>query len=363
MKRFHCYGMKALFALTCSLFGVYADEQRNQGSLGPLYSPVPTAWRTLRGGFDILYGGAGNLYELNPNYLHYAPPIPPLPRPSLQQAQNYEQGLTVGDLDSSSLMTTIRPFAPFSYASSGTGRSSLYQFIIGYTRHLIRYNPVLAAVACMCLSVFGAWQLLPRSYLPILQRHFVVNRTNVAAGRWLSVFLSAVSHIDPWHIFFNLAALFSMGPNVQNVLERHCQQQTSSSSIILPWMSFNRHNRMQQHQLMSLLMVGAALSGSLMFLALGGASSSGLGLSAVTMALLAVYAEASPDGSIGILLGGIFPVRLPAYVLLQLLSLWSAFGSLVAMRSPQRVAHSAHLGGILFGIAFSRQILRLRPKR
>jgi membrane associated rhomboid family serine protease len=97
------------------------------------------------------------------------------------------------------------------------------------------------------------------------------------------------------------------------------------------------------------------LSGSLGFLFLGGArGANGLGLSAVTMSLLAVYAEAYPDSILGMVLAGIIPVRLPARRMLHLALLWSVGGSILDLRSPQRVAHSAHLGGLVFGIAYWR---------
>jgi membrane associated rhomboid family serine protease len=96
------------------------------------------------------------------------------------------------------------------------------------------------------------------------------------------------------------------------------------------------------------LLAGAALSGSIFFLLF---SQSGcLGLSSVTLGLLAVYARFFPDRTMGVVLAGIFPVRMPAERLLTVLLVWSAVGSLLHRRSG--VAHAAHLGGLLFGCGY-----------
>lgn len=135
------------------------------------------------------------------------------------------------------------------------------------------------------------------------------------------------------HLAVNLVAFLSFGPMVQQVL--HSKALELSSFVL-----------------------GSALSGSICSLILnyivyrnttqrGGGGC--LGLSGVTFSLFAFKAKMFPDSIIGIIVGFI-PVRLPAGILLISALVVSVFGALFATSST--IAHSAHLGGILFGIAY-----------
>jgi len=118
------------------------------------------------------------------------------------------------------------------------------------------------------------------------------------------------------------------------------------------------------------LVVGAAMSGSMVFLIKGRGAC--LGLSGVTLAFLALQAKLFPDRQLGTVLG-VFLVKVPAHLALKLLLIVSALGSLDRSSS---VAHLAHLGGLLYGMAyyelwlrrnwlrkFSRQVQTMFPRR
>jgi rhomboid-like protein len=96
------------------------------------------------------------------------------------------------------------------------------------------------------------------------------------------------------------------------------------------------------------LVVGAAIFSSHVFLLMskGGAC---MGLSGVTLAFLAFVARLRPEQELGVLFMGIIPVRMPAQVALYALLAWSLLGSIIR---KGRVAHSAHLGGLLFGMGY-----------
>ena len=79
-----------------------------------------------------------------------------------------------------------------------------------------------------------------------------------------------------------------------------------------------------------------------------------MGLSGVTLAFLALQAKFVPDQQLGTVLG-VFLVKVPAHVALKLLLIVSALGSLDRSSS---VAHSAHLGGLLYGVAYHEVWLR-----
>jgi membrane associated rhomboid family serine protease len=237
-----------------------------------------------------------------------------------------------------------------------------------------RTDPALAQVTAACIIVFVSWRHSWRSpsAAAILVRHFVCSRRNMVTGHWMGLVLSAVSHVDLWHLLFNLAALVSLGPAVRQALEQAHHGKSSNST-----------SKSSSQLLLWPLMIGAALSGSVAFLVSSKDwEECALGLSAVTSSLLAVYAQAFPDNSIGILLAGILPlplrlpafqmlrvsivlagilpapVRLPAYQMLRVFLLWSLVGSIFGMWYPQEVAHSAHLGGLLFGLGYFEFVRR-----
>lgn len=173
------------------------------------------------------------------------------------------------------------------------------------------------------------WQI--PSLHSLLMSNFVTSRSNVKKGRWSVALLSAISHVGILHLIFNLSSLLMLGPKVQGVLE-------SSRGSKWPLWQF---------------MLGAALASSALYLVLTPRGAGMLGLSGVNTALLAMYARLFPNSVLGILVAGIFPVRLSAHQLLQLTLLWSVLGTLVAYNGrTQKVAHSAHLGGLLFGLGY-----------
>ena len=259
----------------------------------------------------------------------------------------FHQPLTVGDIESlSSRRSASRveekggePLQRLFHAGS---RLSIVEYTRRYSRHLFRNHPTLAQLTAACLLVFSSWQI--QGLTPFLNQFFVCSRRNLRKGRWISLILSSISHSDVWHVLFNLAALISLGPDVQFFIGRHARYKGRWS--------------LSTNQAMWLLVTGAALSGSVFYLLFGEIRNTGggcLGLSAVTMALLAVYAQAYPDRILQIRLAGIFPLRLPAYLLLQVVTVWSLVWSIIAIGAPHRsdgIAHSAHLGGLIFGLLY-----------
>lgn len=204
-------------------------------------------------------------------------------------------------------------------------------------RAMYQSSPSLMATMVSCVMVFLAWQVRPNA--TVLRQYFVLSRANMRAFRWPSLFLSAVSHMDFWHLLVNLYGLWSFRPSVQRTLK-------------------------QVNQPLGPFLGGAALASSLAFLFLQPFSGAGgaLGLSGVTLALLAVHARTHPESILGIRLAGIVPVRMKAENLLICLTAWSFVGSLAKMHSSN-IGHAAHLGGLLFGVAYHQFALRKRILR
>jgi membrane associated rhomboid family serine protease len=257
--------------------------------------------------------------ELNPDYV--SPPW----EASLVGAEG-EGDYVVG------AEATVRDFRAGSVFSSSSSSSWLDNLKIQLAV-MYRSSPSLTVTMLACISVFLAWQVQPQA--AFLRQNFLLNRGNLRSGHWPSFLLSAVSHIDPWHLILNLMTLQSVGPSVQRSL-RHVGHSLGP------------------------FMAAAAAAGSLAFLLLSGAGgATGLGLSAVTLAMVAVYARTYPTAVLGTRIAGVVPIKMKAEKLLACLTAWSALGTFSRhMRSSSGIAHAAHLGGLLFGMAYHEMYMR-----
>jgi membrane associated rhomboid family serine protease len=111
------------------------------------------------------------------------------------------------------------------------------------------------------------------------------------------------------------------------------------------------------------LLLGGALAGSFSYLLFESGGGGCIGLSAVTLSLLAVQAQLYPQNVMAFRLMGVIPVRIQAEKALRVLLVWSLWGSLWKRAGKQGgvpIAHSAHLGGLLFGIAYHAAWVRQR---
>ncbi|HEX3988598.1 MAG TPA: rhomboid family intramembrane serine protease, partial [Verrucomicrobiae bacterium] len=90
-----------------------------------------------------------------------------------------------------------------------------------------------------------------------------------------------------------------------------------------------------------------------------------VGASAGVFGLIAAFATQAPDDPITLLLFFFFPITFPAKVLLIVeggISLLGVIGPLIHMPFEEGVAHAAHLGGMLTGIAWIRVMMSPTPR-
>jgi rhomboid-like protein len=265
------------------------------GSLAPTTTSITRLALSIRG---------GNYVELNPNW---APPGPNPHEAWLKTQESYN------DQDQS--------FVTYENVGRRPQSPSARDRFVNYVSQLHQTNPSLSISALACILVFVLWQIPPLE--PLMRNLFTCSRQNLRRDRFPSVLLSTISHASLKHLAINLLALLTAGPVVQQSLN-------ATRWPLWP------------------LLVGAAMAGSTMFLVLGGRHGSCLGLSGVTLALVAMQARIFPNKQLGLVIG-VIPVRLQAEFLLWGLLAWSVFGSI----SPQDgVAHLTHLGGLLFGMAY-----------
>jgi membrane associated rhomboid family serine protease len=310
--------MRLCMLRTCVLVSTLLFVLLDVVTVNALAKPRESSILTVR-------GGAG-LYEENPYYV----------RP-----------MTLGDLESGHYQNNgfngqqqqmQQPPVGQSYFSATTQRptsfDSVTSSIQGYFLHLYASCPAVAQTLVTCLGTFLLWQI--DSFRPILNDYFVCSRRNFFAGRWSALLLSSISHERFFHLAFNLMALVSLGIPVKQTL------QLNGKWPVWP------------------LLLGGALTGSFSYLLLdqGGC----IGLSAVTLSLLAVHAQQYPKNVMAFRLMGVIPIRIQADKALGVLLIWSLWGSLWG-KAKQRgvpVAHSAHLGGLLFGLAYHAAWVRRR---
>ncbi|KAL7545761.1 hypothetical protein ACHAWF_009114, partial [Thalassiosira exigua] len=249
---------------------------------------------------------------------------------------NYQHSPTLGDVDKdgyyrgqASYQTPLR---------SNQRPPPLTQLISAYFAEIRNFSPTLYNGTVASLLLFLVWQLPSRHVSQTLRDHFVCSHYNVIGRkRFHALVTSAFSHASFHHLAVNVYAFLTFGRSVKHTLERH--------GISL-WA----------------FVISAALFGNSAFLAFDrGRNGSCIGLSGVTLALLAFDSLVYPSKELRLFVA-FFPIVMPAYYLFLGLLCFS-FAGIFGFAGRSSVAHSTHLGGLVYGAlffeAFKRGWLRL----
>ena len=294
----HVFSVGTVLIILCGHFrscsGSHSPAINNLQRLSPR---AVTSLQNLR-------GGSPPSIELNPSYT----------------------GETVGDLEAKSRHQQLQRSSITYY---GGRPKPLPQALMDFFAALKATSPTLYVGLISVLSTFVFWQIpaLQRT----MQQNFVCSKYNIKRGRYHTILTSSVSHVSLMHLLINCYALLNFGPQVRQ----------SIASFGLPLWPFA---------------LGSALTGSLFYLLLTRDGRGCLGSSAITVALMAFFARTYPNAQLGFIVGFI-PIRLPAEHALFVIGLVSLFGSLVrGLRD--NVAHSAHLGGLVFGMIYFELLIR-----
>lgn len=255
--------------------------------------------------------------------------------PSYESNPNYQNSPTLADLDKDGFYHTTS----LQNNNQRQRPPPLTQLIRNYFAELYKYSPTLFNGTIASLILFLVWQFPSSSYVSkILRNHFVTSQYNVIQKkRYHALILSAFSHASFHHIAVNMYAYLTFGRSVKPVLARH--------GIAL-WA----------------FVLSAAIVGNLAFLVFDKGHGSCVGLSGVTLALLAFDALTYPTKELRMIVSFI-PITLPAYYLFVGLLGFSVLGILGISVGKTNVAHSTHLGGLVYGAlvyeAFKRGWLRI----
>lgn len=200
----------------------------------------------------------------------------------------------------------------------------------------------------VCVCVFAAQTLKLFFAEPLM-----LNYVWVRSGFLLNFIAYGFLHGGFWHLALNMLALYFAG----NAVERYGSRGNALAVFL-----------------------GGTVAGGLLWFALvagfaaNPAAQTLVGASAGIAALFAYFSIAHRDGEIRALLFFLIPVKMRAWmifaILLGISALGFVFTEIPSLRGAgteaaapiQTIAHSAHIGGLLFGAAFALAEERLRNR-
>ncbi|KAL3756724.1 hypothetical protein ACHAWU_005416 [Discostella pseudostelligera] len=262
------------------------------------------------------------------------------PPPYYEANPRYQDSPTLGDVDKDGFYHAKFQSPLQSYHRQQQRPPPLIQAICNYFGELHRFSPTLfnGFITSILLYVIWQFQTSSRLIMQILRNHFVCSHYNVMRKRrYHALLLSAFSHASFHHIAVNMYAYLTFGSSVKQLL--------ASQGVSL-WT----------------FVISAAIVGNIVFLLFdNGRGGSCVGFSGVTLALLAFDALVYPTKELRMIVSFI-PITLPAYYLFLGLLGFSVLG-IFGLAGSGGVAHSTHLGGLVYGAlfyeAFKRGWLRL----
>lgn len=238
---------------------------------------------------------------------------------------NYQHSPTLGDVDNEG-------FYRVSFHSPMRNNHRpppLTELVRNYIVALHNFSPTLSNGFFSSILVYMLWKSQASSFVgKYLRNHFQCSRYNVIRKkRFHALILSAFSHASFNHIAVNMYAYLTFGRSVKQVLARH--------GISL-WP----------------LVFSSAILGNLAFLAFDNGQGSCIGLSGVTLSLVAFDALVHPTKELRMFVSFI-PLRISAYHLYLVLLGISVMGILgIEILERGSIAHSTHLGGLVWGSLF-----------
>lgn len=196
----------------------------------------------------------------------------------------------------------------------------------------------------LCVCVF-----LAQSLNLFFSAALTLNTAWIREGFWLNFLSYGFLHGGIWHIVLNMLALYFAG----NAIERY----NSGGNVL------------------ALFLGGTLLGGIVWFacvavFAANPATQTLVGASAGIAALFAYFSIAYRDSEIRAMLFFVLPVKMRAWLIFAVFAGISVIGfifsELPSLRAgvsdPVAVAHSAHLGGLIFGALFALAEERLRER-
>lgn len=198
----------------------------------------------------------------------------------------------------------------------------IVQVVQEFFQQLHASSPALFYGSTSSILVFILWQI--PQFASILRNNFVCSQYNLSKWRYHTMLTSIVSHTTLSHILMNLYGFLIFGKSIEPILKMN-------------------------DMTLAAYCVFAGVFANAFFVKMH-SDGSCIGLSGVTLSLLALDAKLHPSKEIGFLIRFI-PIRLPAQYALTGLLIWSILGMMATMNGrSDGVAHATHFGGLIFGI-------------
>lgn len=200
--------------------------------------------------------------------------------------------------------------------------------IISYYKNPNRVQ--LLSIIGLNTAIFLMWRL--PSNFRMMYKYFA---HNVSSGRVSTMLTSAFSHIEPWHFLFNMVAFYSFGLSAQNITGRDYFIPTIITGAVCSSLCYHLYSYF-------------------------GKRSFALGASGFVFTIVTLVALAYPDSQM--LLFFVVPVKMEyglyGAIAFDIIGLTGLYTRLFGWR----LAHAAHLGGVLtgFGIFY---LLKRRNRR
>jgi len=259
--------------------------------------------------------GGGSYIQSNPNYNDPDPNqfLPPM----------------LGDLEKDQIRRSHQHTSYDSNYNQYSARTQrqpkpIAQVVKEFFQQLRLSSPALFYGTVSSIMVFVLWQIPQLS--SILSKNFVCSQYNLSKRRYHTLFTSIISHTTISHIFMNLYGFLVFGKSIEPILKLNDMSLAAYCTL-------------------------AGIFANTFFVMIH-RNGSCIGLSGVTLSLLALDAMLHPSKEIGFLIKFI-PIRLPAQYALTGLLIWSVLGMMaMANGRGDGVAHATHFGGLIFGIGF-----------
>ncbi len=354
MKRWSWFkNITITFAISCIFFvelihasGLRYDDGAARGTMGIKYKhhhlSIKSKIQKIQNDDSLelilrrIQRGGGKLpLEPNPNYVEYNEYLPPTlgdeesnyirrdntefhygnsnnsnpfqqQRHHHQQQQQYHRGFGNRNAMFQNHQSRVKP---------------LQQVVGEFMSKLHISSPTIYYGIISSIIIFVTWQI--PIFTNTLRNHFVCSKMNIINHhRYHTLLTAAISHNSISHLLMNLYGFFIFGRNVQPILKMN-QLPLPLYCILSAFFS-------------NLFFIQASPQGSC------------IGLSGVTLSLLALDAKLHPSKEIGFVIRFV-PVRLPAQYALTGLLIWSLIG-MAQVSNYDGVAHAVHFGGLLFGV-------------
>lgn len=266
-----------------------------------------------------------------------------------------------------------------------------YRFVQGKRNFHLSINTILVLINILMFIILSILISINSNFL----NYFAINPSNILHGQYFWTFLTSMfSHIQFWHLAFNMISLFFVGVLVERII--------GPKRYLLFYLSTGLFAGLIFVLLAGFL--GTTIIGAKLF---GSPNVMGLGASGAIFGLVGLLAVLTPKNRIYLIAGPLIAIIIESilsnfispsllssidiivtiYVFLSIFAMFSPINSLrklvvpidmpfwilpiitilplfiIGLFVPLPIANSAHLGGLIFGLGYGMYLKYKFPKK